>query len=180
MKTFEDCLLGHFSNQNQAMKDPSRYAHINISHIKLDSGLYYGEQAYAYQSTNPYRQFILKIIKDDSDYIIQNFQISDPTPYVGYNNLDKLSSTPLEKRVGCDIRFRLDGCVYYGQTDTQECIVNYKGKPTFLQNEIELTEDSYWVLDKGFDLETKTQVWGAKWGYLKFYRRHDIIQPSPS
>ena len=162
------------------MKDPSRYAHINISHVKLADGLYYGEQAYAYQPTNPYRQFILKIVKDGSDYIISNNLISNPKPYVGCNNLDDWKLRLLEKRVGCDIRFRLNGCVYYGQTDTQECIVDYKGRKTFLQTEIELTEDSYWVLDKGFDVETKTQVWGAKWGHLKFYRRHDIIEPSPS
>ena len=179
MKKFEECLVGHFSNLHQAMKDPSRYAHINISHIKLKDGLFYGEQAYNYEPTNPYRQFILKIIEED-DYIIQNYEISDPKPYVGCKNLDQLADAPLERRLGCDIRFKLDGIVYRGATATAECLVPYKGRQTYLQNEIELTEDSYWVLDKGFDVETKKQVWGAQWGHLKFYRRHDIIQPSPS
>ena len=87
------------------MKDPSRYAHIIISHIKLKDGLFYGEQAYNYEPNNPYRQFILKIIPED-DYIIQNYEISDPKPYVGCKNLDKLADAPLERRLGCDIRFK--------------------------------------------------------------------------
>ena len=179
MKNFEECLVGHFSNLHQAMKDPSRYAHIRISHIKLRDGLFYGEQAYNYEHLNPYRLFILKIIEED-DYIIQNYEISDPKPYVGCKNLDKLADAPLERRLGCDIRFKLGGVVYRGENATTKCLVPYKGRQTYLQNEIELTEDAYWVLDKGFDVETNKQVWGAQWGHLKFYRRHDIIQPSPS
>ena len=97
MKKFEECLVGHFSNLHQAMKDPSRYAHIIISHIKLKDGLFYGEQAYNYEPNNPYRQFILKIIPED-DYIIQNYEISDPRPYVGCKNLDRLDDAPLERR----------------------------------------------------------------------------------
>ena len=69
MKSFEDCLVGHFGNQHQAMKDPSRYAHINISHVKLSDGIFYGEQCYDYCPKDPYRQFILKVITVDK---IQN------------------------------------------------------------------------------------------------------------
>ena len=42
MKSFEDCLEGHFDNKYQAMKDPSRYAHIKISHVRLGEDIFYG------------------------------------------------------------------------------------------------------------------------------------------
>ncbi|BCU94086.1 MAG: hypothetical protein CM15mV4_0510 [Caudoviricetes sp.] len=40
MKSFEDCLEGHFDNKYQAMKDPSRYAHIKISHVRLGEDIF--------------------------------------------------------------------------------------------------------------------------------------------
>jgi len=178
MKKFEDCLVGHFGNQHQAMKDPSRYAHINISHVKLNDGIFYGEQCYDYCPNNPYRQFILKVIEVDDGYVVQNYSIDDPKEYVLCSNLNKLREAPLQRRLGCDIKFVRSGVVYHGKTASSDCTVMYKGRQTYLLNEIELTDDSYWVLDKGFDLDTDQQVWGAKWGHLKFYRRHDIIQPS--
>ena len=91
MKSFEDCLVGHFGNQHQAMKDPSRYAHINISHVKLSDGIFYGEQCYDYCPNDPYRQFILKVIEVDDGYIVQNYSIDDPRQYVLCSNLNKLS-----------------------------------------------------------------------------------------
>ncbi len=177
MKKFEDCLVGHFGNQHQAMKDPSRYAHINISHVKLSDGIFYGEQCYDYCPNNPYRQFILKVITVDDGYIIHNYSIDDPKPYIRCSNLDKLVGLPLQRRLGCDIKFVRSGDIYYGSTASSDCTVIHKGKETYLLNEIELGDDFYWVLDKGFDVETNAQVWGAKWGHLKFYRRHDILHP---
>ena len=113
MKSFEDCLVGHFGNQYQAMKDPSRYAHINISHVKLSDGIFYGEQCYDYCPNNPYRQFILKVIEVDDGYIVQNYSIDDPREYVLCSNLNKLREAPLQRRLGCDIKFVRSGVVYH-------------------------------------------------------------------
>ena len=170
MKDFKDCLEGYFDNKYQAMKDPSRYAHIKISHIRLGEDIFYGEQAYSHQIRQPYRQFVLKISRQKNEYIVQNYSIDKPERFVNHKNLEILSEEPLRRRLGCDIIFRENNGLYKGKTCSNDCTVNYKGRETYLLNDIELGDDSYWVLDKGFDSETDEQVWGAKWGYLKFYR----------
>lgn len=175
MKAFEECLEGHFTNKYQAMKDPSRYAHINISHVKIGDHMFYGEQAYNHLTTAPYRQFILIVVPQEDAYIVQNYAIDDPKRYSQMRNLHELAEKPLQRRLGCDIIFKREGEIYKGTTASNDCLIDYKGRKTYLQNDIEINEDSYWVLDKGFDLETDQQVWGAKWGHLKFYRRHDMI-----
>ena len=175
MKAFEDCLEGRFSNKYQAMKQPTRYAHINIAHVRLGDHLFYGEQAYDYNPRQPYRQFILKILPIGDDYIVQNYEVEDPQQHVGCKNLDILREKPLQRRLGCDILFKLDGEMYKGSLAGKECTVQWRGKKTYLKNQIELGDDYYWVLDQGFDFETDRQVWGSEWGFLKFYRERGII-----
>lgn len=176
MKAFEECLEGHFTNKYQAMKHPTRYSHINISHVRIDDNLFYGEQAYNYAPSNPYRQFILKVIPQGGDvYVIENYYVHDFKQYVNFNNIQNLRNEGLLRRNGCDTIFTLDGDTYKGHLPGKECIVPWRGRDTYLQNEIELGEDFYWVMDRGFDVNTNHQVWGSQWGVLKFYRRHDII-----
>lgn len=176
MKAFEDCLEGHFTNKYQAMKDPSRFAHINISHVRIDDHLFYGEQAYNYSPKNPYRQFILKVISQGNDeYRIENYYVSNFQDFINFKNIENLKSMDLKKRHGCDTLFRLEGEIYKGYLPGNECLVNWRGRQTYLQNQIELGEDFYWVFDKGLDLNSHNQVWGSEWGFLKFYKIPAII-----
>ena len=175
MKAFEDCLEGRFSNKYQAMKQPTRYAHINIAHIRLGDHLFYGEQAYNYLPSKPYRQFILKVVPLGEQYLIENYKIEDPKRYTGNRYLEELAERPLERRVGCDIIFKPEDNMYRGLTATKDCIVMKKGVKTYSQYEIELGDDFYWVIDRGFDCKTNAQLWGSEWGYLKFYRRNDVF-----
>ena len=87
MKDFKDCLEGYFDNKYQAMKDPSRYAHIKISHVRLSDDTFYGEQAYSHQIQQPYRQFVLKISQQKNEYIVQNYSIDKPERFVNHKNL---------------------------------------------------------------------------------------------
>ena len=91
MKDFKDCLEGYFDNKYQAMKDPSRYAHIKISHVRLSDDTFYGEQAYSHQIQQPYRQFVLKISQQKNEYIVQNYSIDKPERFVNHKNLEILS-----------------------------------------------------------------------------------------
>jgi len=175
MKAFEECLEGYFTNKYQAMKDPTKYAHINIRHVRLSSNLFYGEQAYDYSPMQPYRQFILKVIHENGDYIVQNYSVPNPEQHIGCKNLEIILENQLHRRLGCDIIFKLEGEIFKGYLPGKECIVPWRGKKTYLQNKIELGEDFYWVIDQGFDCETNHQVWGGEWGFLKFYKTSAII-----
>ena len=175
MKAFEDCLEGFFSNKYQAMKDPTKFAHINIKHVRIGDDLFYGEQAYNYSPKNPYRQFVLKIVPTEGDYIVQNYEVPDPTNHIGCKNLDVLTKNVLRQRVGCDTMFTLENEIYKGFLPGKNCIVPWRGRQTYLQNQIELGEDFYWVQDTGLDVNNQNQVWGSRWGYLKFYKFPAII-----
>ena len=84
-------------------------------------------------------EYFGRMLRDVDRFVvdIHNYEISDPKPYVGFKNLDQLANTPLERRLGCDIRFKLDGIVYYGKTTSAKCLVPYKGRQTYLENDID-------------------------------------------
>jgi CpeT protein len=172
MSQFYDFLEGRFENRDQAMKYPTRYAWIIIQHFKIGENRFYGQQAYHYAPERPYRQFVIDIVDEDSQYRLKNYEIDNPPRYTGGKNLLEISENSLTYRDSCDVilTYNKQDNLYTGGTSTCECFVEWQGKKTYLQNDISLGENHYFVMDKGLDCKTGGQIWGSKYGHLKFYR----------
>jgi len=172
MNLFHNFLEGKFENKDQATKYPTRYAWIVIRHVKIGENRFYGQQSYHYLLDKPYRQFVIDTIETPEGFILRNYDILDKSKYIGCKNLDQISDNDLTYRPGCDIvlKYNQRDNLFEGGTSTCECYVTWRGKKTFLQNEISLGEHHYFVVDRGLDIDTKTQIWGSQYGQLKFYR----------
>jgi len=165
---FKEYLIGIFSNKAQAFKNPSRYAHIRVTHVDIGDGLIYGEQAYDYQLGLPYRQFVLEPKEIDDRIVITNYSIKEAQLYRRASNLDKLKRENLEVKKGCNTIFSLINDDFIGGTHGCECYVNWRGKNTFLSTQIQLNKTHYYVIDKGICVKTQKQIWGSRYGRFEF------------
>jgi CpeT protein len=161
---------GKFENKTQAMTYPSKYAMIRVTHVNLGGGLIYGEQAYNYQLNNPYRQFVLKPVEENGQIHIYNYELIDKKNYTGFKRLDEIDQDVLKLKSGCDVFMTPKGDSFVGGIQGCNCMVDWMGRQTYLQNEIELTPTHYYVMDRGFCAEHKHQLWGSKYGRFEFVR----------
>lgn len=168
IKDFFRLIEGKFENKIQAFSYPSRYAFIRITHANLGNGLIYGEQAYNYQLNKPYRQFVLKPLEENGQIHIYNYELIDKENYVGLKNLDKIDHDVIKLKKGCDVYMTQQGNSFVGGIQGCDCMVDWMGRQTYLQNEIELTPTHYYVMDRGFCAEHGHQIWGSKYGRFEF------------
>jgi CpeT protein len=171
MNQFLDLLEGTFANKRQAQGHPTRYAHIRVQHRKISDNRIYGEQAYNYQLNIPYRQFVIEVVAEKGQFRLKNYEIENPSKFIGCKNLDQITDDILTYREGCDIIMRQTGHnTYEGGTSTCECWVYRQGIKTYVQNEVKLSETEYKVLDRGMHAETHQKVWGSNYGAFEFIR----------
>jgi CpeT protein len=170
IEEFKALLVGKFENKIQAFKDPSKFAHIRITHVDIGDGLYYGEQAYNYNLKSPYRQFILEPIQEENQIRILNYEVGDKNQFKNCQNLDKIDRSMLKLKSGCDVVVTHDGSSFKGGLTGCDCHVDWLGRKSYLQNQIELTQDFYYVIDKGFCSIHHHQIWGSKYGRFEFAR----------
>ena len=163
-------LEGRFENKVQAMSHPSKYAMIRVTHVNLGDGLIYGEQAYNYQLNKPYRQFVLQPKLEEDQIRILNYRLKDPSTFVNFKNLGTLSFNDIELNTGCDVIMKQVGDSFKGGLTGCECMVEWNGRETYLQNEIQLTPTHYYVMDRGFCAKHNHQLWGSKYGRFEFVR----------
>jgi CpeT protein len=173
IERFKQYLEGKFDNKLQAFSNPTRYAHIRVTHVKINEDLFYGEQAYNYMLTKPYRQFVLKPIEENGIIRVINYELKDAFKYVGATNLKNITQEDLTERTGCATIFKDFEGVFHGEIEGCECYVNWRGVDTYLLNKIQLAEQHYFVLDKGMSTKSNSQIWGSQWGEFKFYRMPD-------
>lgn len=171
MNTFLELLEGTFANKRQAQSHPTRYAHIRVQHKRISENRIYGEQAYNYQLTRPYRQFVIEVIEEKEQFRLKNYEIEDAYRFIGCNNLEDITDDILTYREGCDIIMKQTATkTYKGGTSTCECWVYRNGVKTYVQNEVLLTETNYQVVDRGLHAENHTKVWGSDYGAFNFAR----------
>lgn len=170
IEEFKELLVGKFENKRQAFSYPSHFAYIRITHIDIGFGLYYGEQAYNYALQSPYRQFVLEPIQEQNQIRILNYEIEDKNQFKNCQNLDEIDRSMLKLKSGCDVIVTKDKDSFKGGLTGCDCHVNWSGRNTYLQNQIELTPTHYYVIDKGFCAENHHQLWGSKYGRFEFAR----------
>jgi len=161
---------GKFENKIQAFSNPSKYAYIRVTHVNLGAGLIYGEQAYNYQLNKPYRQFVLKPVEENGQIHIYNYELIDKGNYTGFKRLDEIDHDVLKLKKSCDVFMTQKEQTFVGGIQGCNCMVDWMGRETYLQNEIELTPTNYYVMDRGFCAQHGHQLWGSKYGRFEFVR----------
>lgn len=178
--TLAQWMAADFSNQHQAFENPPFFAHIRVCMrplpLEILSGVgFYVEQAYDYMINQPYRSRVLKLVVKDGHIEIENYTIKDEKQFYGASRdlerLKTLTADRLEKLPGCNMQVEWTGHSFKGQVEPGKgCIVERKGKSTYLDSEFEIDDQKFISLDRGRDPETDEHIWGSVAGPFDFVR----------
>jgi len=141
-------MAADFSNQEQAWENPPFFAHIRVCMRPLPYSLLSGvslyvEQAYDYMLDRPYRSRVLKLVVNGDRLEIENYNIHQAEMFAGaardVGRLRSLKSEHLEKLPGCNMLVEKTEHGFKGNVEPgHACIVNRKGKTTYLDSEFEI------------------------------------------
>ena len=167
------------SNQEQAYANPPFFAHIRVCMRPLPDDLLNGtslflEQAYDFMLDQPYRLRVIKLSLVGDRIELENFKVKDQEKFYGASRnlelLSTLSADLIEKMEGCDMNVTWTGNSFQGQIKPgKACIVERKGKVTYLDNSFEITDSKLTSYDRGRDPETDELIWGSIAGPFEFF-----------
>lgn len=182
-------MAGDFSNQKQAFVDAKNYAHIRIFFRPLPwkffSGIgFYSEQVYDYDLWSPYRQGLHRLVDRGDDVYIENYSLKDAYLYAGAGHdreiLETIPEHCIERRCNCSMVFKPEGNTWRGSVEPgNACLIEKRGKQTYLISDVELTETTWNSWDRGMDVSTHEQVWGSEAGALQFEKRASFAHELP-
>lgn len=190
IKSLARWMAADFSNQEQAFENPPLYAHIRVCMRPLPSELLGGvslflEQAYDIMLGEPYRLRVLKFVEAGDRIELENYKVTDQEQFYGAARdrakLATLTAESLEKLPGCDMIVDWTGESFKGYVKPgKACMVERKGKTTYLDNSFEVDADKLISHDVGRDPETDELVWGSIAGPFHFERRESFAAEVPS
>ncbi|NDJ19858.1 chromophore lyase CpcT/CpeT [Myxacorys almedinensis] len=173
-------MAADFSNQHQAYENPPLYAHIRVCMRPLPLELLSGvslllEQAYDFMLNQPYRLRVLKLVEHEGKIAIENYLVKgEETLYGASRNVERLQelkADQLQLVAGCTSLAEWTGHSFKGQVEPGKgCIIVRDGKTTYLDNEFEIDDQTFYSLDRGRDPETDEQLWGSLAGPFEFVR----------
>jgi len=181
IKTLASWMAADFSNQEQAYENPPFFAHIRVCMRPLPWDFLEGtslflEQAYDFMLNVPYRLrvFTIKVVEDHLE--LAHYTFKEPEKFYGAARntqlLQKLTVDDLEIMPGCDMIVEWTGHSFKGYVKPgKACIVERKGKKTYLDNSFEIDQEKLISYDLGRDLETDEMVWGSVAGPFYFTPR---------
>jgi len=182
-------LAADFSNQAQAMENPPFFAHIRVCMRPLPWSLLNGlslyvEQAYDYELHIPYRVRVLQLVTVADHIEILNYMVEDEAEFYGAarqkERLAALTADRLRLLPGCNMIVTWDGHSFHGKVvPGKQCLVERRGKKTYLDSEFTINEREFISLDRGRDPETDAQVWGAIAGPFRFVRVQSFADEVP-
>jgi CpeT protein len=171
-------MAGDFSNRQQSTAEPQQFAHIHIFFRPLPfdffNGIgFYSEQVYDHDLWTPYRQGIHRVVDRGEDTYIENYSLIDPIRYAGaareLSILKTIAPNDISRRQHCSMVFNREGDMFRGRVEPgNQCLIEKKGCMTYLISEVEITETTWFSLDRGMDVHTHEQVWGSTSGHLRF------------
>ena len=176
---FAKILSGIFSNKEQALADPKKFAHIQI-HIRplfietFNCYAFYSEQRYQHDIWNPYRQSINKLSKEKETFILSNHKIEAKERFTGgaldISLLDNISKYKLYKKSGCSMHFKeTNPGSFLGTIESGcKCYIQYGKDKTYLKSEVKVNKKRLISEDSGYEIETDKKIWGSDFGPLIF------------
>lgn len=188
--TLAQWMASDFSNQAQAFENPPFFAHIRVCMRPLpwdllDGMTLYLEQAYDFMLDRPYRVRVLKLVPATDSIAIENYEIDGVEEFYGASRdpqrLQTLTKDRLKKMSGCNYITHWTDRSFKGRVEPGKgCIVERKGKTTYFDGEFEIDGEKFTSHDRGLDLETDEQVWGAIAGAFEFTRIASFADEVPT
>jgi hypothetical protein len=173
-------MAADFSNQEQAFANPPFFAHIRVCMRPLPDSLLGGtslflEQAYDFMLNQPYRLRVFKLSVVDDHIELENYKVKQEEKFFGASRdlekLQELTVDLVEKMPGCDMNVIWTGSSFKGEIKPgKACLVERKGKITYLDNSFEIDTEKLISYDRGLDPETDELVWGSIAGPFHFQR----------
>ena len=176
---FAKLISGIFSNKEQALENPKKYANIQI-HIRpllfktFKCYAFYSEQRYQHDIWNPYRQVINKLSREKDIFIISSHKLENKHRFTGggldISLFNKISKCSLKETSGCAMHFResYPGCFIGTIEPGENCYIQKGEEKTFVKSEVILNKNSLISEDSGYNKETGKKVWGSNFGPLVF------------
>jgi len=176
---FAKIVSGVFSNKEQALNNPKKFAHIQI-HIRplffktFKCFAFYSEQRYQHDIWNPYRQSINKLSQEEEIFIFSNYKIEDKERFTGgaldISLLDNISKYKLYKKSGCSMYFRETNPGNFSGTLEPgcKCYIQYGENKTYVNSKVRVNKNSFIAEDSGYEIETDKKIWGSDFGPLIF------------
>lgn len=176
---FAKIISGIFSNREQALKNPRKFANINIYFIPLsweffNCHAFYSEQCYDYAPWSPYRQSINKLSYRNKTFIIDNYKIKNNIKFSGggsnVNLLKEIYKEKLIEKKGCAMHFKeTNPGNYTGNIKPGKNCCSLKGGTLiYTLSQIKINKKSWISEDSGYEKETDKKLWGSKYGALEF------------
>ena len=173
-------MAGDFSNQEQAFLNPPLFAHIRVCMRPLPWDLLGGislflEQAYDINLKAPYRLRVLQLSVVGDRIDLANYKVKDQEKFYGASResemLEGLRAEDLEAMPGCNMIVEWTGHSFKGVVEPgKNCLVERKGKMSYLDNSFEIQEDKLVSYDRGRDPQTDELLWGSIAGAFNFDR----------
>ena len=176
---FAKIISGIFSNKEQALENPKKFAHIQI-HIRplflktFNCYAFYSEQRYQHDVWNPYRQVINKLSKEKDIFIISNYKIENKERFAGggldISLLNQISKYKLQKSSGCSMHFKeSDTGNFIGEIEPGgKCYIQKGKEKSYVKSEVFVNKQILITEDSGYKEATGKKIWGSNFGPLVF------------
>ena len=176
---FAKIISGIFSNKEQALENPRKFAHIQI-HIRplffktLKCYAFYSEQRYQHDIWNPYRQSINKLSLEKDIFILSNHKIDNQERFTGgaldSSVLNEISEQKLHKKFGCSMHFRENNTGdFIGAIEPgRKCYIKKGTEKIYLNSEVKLTKNILFSEDSGYEEKTGKKLMGSEFGPFIF------------
>lgn len=180
IKTLARWMAADFSNQAQAFENPPFFAHIRVCMRPLPLDLLSGvslfvEQAYDLNLNAPYRVRVLKLVDAGDHIAIENYLVEGQEEWFNASRhpdrLATLTGDRLQRMAGCNMIVHWTGHSFKGAVEPGKgCMVERKGRQTYLDSEFEIDGEQFMSLDRGRDPQTDEHIWGSIAGPFHFVR----------
>ena len=176
---FAKIISGIFSNKEQALENPRKFANIQI-HIRplffetFNCYAFYSEQRYQHDIWNPYKQGINKLSKEKDLFILSNHKIENKERFTGgaidISIINQINKIKIHESHGCSMHFKADNQDnFIGNIQPGDKCYIQKGKAiTYLRSKVKINKDLLIAEDSGYEEETGKKIWGSDFGPLVF------------
>lgn len=197
-RRFAKWIAAEWGNRQQAMDNPPMWAHIHVAFRPLpwdllDGYAFYTESAYDFDLSSPYKTSVVHIVNDGNGQLeLASCKLQNADEYwMGAYEpslLEGLQRDKLTKMADvCNTTFvwNENQRKYIGSSRPGKgCRIRRAGtdEDTYLESQIELTEESYSAWDIGRDFKTDKLIWGPPGGAFVFsplQRFADLLPEEP-
>ncbi len=172
-------LPGTYSNRDQAHAEPVWFIPVTLWYVALPDlfreGLgFFTEQVADHSPQSPYRSRVLHLVEHEGAVVLENYRLLDQAAWAGSARVpDRLAQLTLADLIllpGCLMDLQDQGPRIHGvMPGSTSCLLNPEST-SYIQISFDLTEHTFFTLDRGFDRTTNAQVWGSRAGAYEYHK----------